>query len=133
MSLVKDGSTALGFVCDVKGCGCKATHTPLLCVPFEGLPVEIKTPVMVFIYNQVCMEHRKDVKESDMLFPGMRRKVRDLAAAKGGKPDFDRAYPMFFPCISAEYQDFLEKIGLVEPGDAQAKGTLILPEGITLN
>lgn len=133
MSLVKDGTTALGFKCDVKGCGMKATHTPILCVPHEGYPSEMVEPSRFFIFNQVCMEHRAAVKQTDMLGPKMRKLAKDMSARRGLKPAFERAFVLFWPAISSEYQQYLALMGIVPTDDQIAKGELILPPGININ
>lgn len=133
MSRVKEGTTALGFKCDAAGCDRKAAYTPVYCVPHEGYPIEIRGPFIGMIDTHVCAEHRRAVTEDDVVSKKMRDQIEAIAVMNNSRPAFKRAYIKFAPTISDEYQRFQEAAGLVAPGDAQAKGTLILPEGITLN
>lgn len=133
MSLVKEGTTALGFKCDRAGCDRKAPYTPVYCVPHEGYPVEIRGPIIGMIDTHLCAEHCKDVREEDVVSKRMRDQIEGVAAMNNSRPAFKRAYIKFVPTISDEYQRFQEAVGHVAPGDAQAEGKIILPEGITLN
>lgn len=125
MSLVQEGSTRLGFRCDMKGCLNKATHTPIICIPPEGYPIELAD--RLFVFSHICMEHRPNALRMNYIGPKMRDLARSRAAARRMKPDFDRWGIEWWPCISSEYQKFLIAAGIVEPDDAQVKGEIIAP------
>lgn len=111
----------------MKGCLNKAAYTPLICIPYEGYPVDIIPADKLFVFSHVCVEHQKDCARTDYIGPKMRKLAIARAAAKKLKPAFERWFIEFWPCISSEYQKFLIAAGLVEPDDAQVKGEIIAP------
>jgi hypothetical protein len=125
MALVQEGTTRLGFRCDSKGCLNKATHTPIICIPPVGYPIEFAD--RLFVFSHICMEHRQDALRTDYVGPKMQRLARSRAAALGLKPDFDRWGIEWWPCISFQYQKFLIAAEIVPPDDAQVKGEIIAP------
>lgn len=125
MSLVKDGTTVLGYRCDMKGCLNKATHTPLICIPSEGFPNSEAD--RLFVFSHVCMEHRRQAMKVDYIGPKMQKLARARAATSGRKPAFERWFIKWIPCISSEYQRFAEAAGIVAPGDMQIEGSIVLP------
>ena len=127
MSRVIEGTTALGFRCDATACNAKATHSPVICVPYEGYPPEIRRPIVAFVDKHVCPDHFGYIRPDDMLDKRIRDQMEAIARQNHGRPDFKRAFLNWCRCISSEYQQFQESAGLVAPGDARADGRLILP------
>lgn len=125
MSLVQEGTTRLGFRCDSKGCLNKATHTPVICIPPEGYPIEFSD--RLFVFSHICMEHRADATRTNYVGPKMQKLARSRAAAKGMKPDFERWGIEWWPCISSEYQKFLNAAGICPHDDAQVEGEITMP------
>lgn len=125
MSLVREGTTDLGFRCDMKECLNKATHTPLICIPSEGFPNDQAD--RLFVFSHVCMEHRKQAEKTDYIGPKMRKLARARAAHARRRPAFERWFITWIPCISSEYQRFLAAAGIVDPEDAQVKGSIVMP------
>jgi hypothetical protein len=127
LSRIREGTTMGGFICDASACGARATHSPVLCVPYKGYPVQIKPPMIAFVDRHACPDHFGAFRVSDLLVVAIRRQFSQIAEQNDGKPDFDRAYIKQIRCISDEYQKFQEAAGLVKPGDARADGSVIIP------
>jgi hypothetical protein len=130
MSRVIEGTSMGGFVCDHPGCTVKAFAAPVICVPWKGFPTSIRRPVTVIRDLHVCLRHQDAVRLEDELSKGIRDLVSSITEGHNGRPDFARAYFRFIRVHSAEFQEFLEKNGLVKPGDATPAGEgtdLIMP------
>jgi len=127
MSRVVEGTTMGGFRCDASACSAKATHSPVLCVPYEGYPPEIRRPLIAFVDRHVCPDHFRAFTIDDLLEKRIRDQMESIAEQHHGRPAFERAFIQFCRCISDEYQRFQEGAGLVPPGDAYADGRKIMP------
>lgn len=127
MSRVKPNTTAMGHKCDANACDARATHSPVLCVPYKGYPVQIRSPMIAFVDRHTCPDHFRAFLISDLLTDNIKKEFRRIADENDGMPDFGRAYIKQIRCISDEYQQFQEKTGLVAPGDAKADGRIIIP------
>lgn len=122
MARVIEGTSMGGFTCDHPACGAKAVAAPVICVPWKGFPIAIRIPIKVIRDLHVCLAHQAAVRLDDELSSGIKKLVSGLADQHNGRPDFDRATIRFIRVHSAEFQDFLEKNGLVKPGDATPAG-----------
>ncbi len=122
MSRVIEGTSMGGFSCDHPGCEEKAVAAPVICVPWRGFPTKIRRPITVIRDLHVCLHHQAAVRLDDELSKGIKNLVNGLAEQNNGRPDFDRATIRFIRVHSSEFQDFLEKNGLVKPGDATPAG-----------
>ncbi len=111
-----------GFKCDAPGCEAKAVAAPVICVPWKGFPTKIRRPITVIRDLHVCLHHQASVRLDDELSKGIKTLVNGLAEQNNGRPDFARATIRFIRVHSSEFQDFLEKNGLVKPGDATPAG-----------
>lgn len=131
MTRIKEGTTAMGFRCDANGCSSRATHSPVLVVPYKGVSIfkdpNAKPPMMAFVDRHACPDHFGAFRIDDLLVDQIKRQFNRIADEHYGKPDFDRAFVHHVRVISAEYQQFQEKSGLVPPGDADADGRIIIP------
>ncbi|MBV8473815.1 MAG: hypothetical protein JO107_16615 [Hyphomicrobiales bacterium] len=127
MSRAIEGTTAGGYLCDAVGCDMIATHSPMLCVPFEGYPVEIRPPLVAFCDVHVCPVHWQGLRSSDFVSKAMTDVIEATAAESNGRPAFKRAYVKPIVCHSYEYLQFQQKAGLVAPDDAIAKGSITAP------
>lgn len=131
MSRIKEGTTAMGFRCDANGCSSRATHSPVLVVPYKGVSIHkdptAKRPMIAFVDRHACPDHFGAFRIGDVLVDEIKRQFRRIADENRGSPDFDRAFVRHVRVISAEYQQFQEKSGLVPPGDADADGRIIIP------
>ena len=124
MSRVVEGTSMGGFRCDAVGCGAKAVASPVICVPHENYPVEIRNPIIAFTDIHVCLYHQGAVTVEDQAHKPMRDQIEAIAAQSMSRPDFKRAYVKFIRVHSDDYQRFLETAGLVQPGDATIKTTM---------
>ncbi len=122
MSRVIEGTSMAGFVCDHPGCGAKAVVAPVIGVPWKGFPTSIRRPIFVIRDLHVCLAHKHAVRLDDELSDGIKRLIHDLADQHGILPDFSRAFIRFIRVHSSEYQEFLEKNGLVKLGDSTPAG-----------
>jgi hypothetical protein len=127
VSRVREGTTMAGFACDAAACSAKATHSPVLCVPYEGYPPETRRPMIAFVDKHVCPDHFRYIRTDDMLDKRIRDQMEAIAAQNHGRPDFKRAFLNWCRCISDDYQRFQESAGLVKPDDAKADGSIIMP------
>ncbi len=118
MSLVCEGTSMQGFLCDEKHCGRRALWSPVIRVPHEGYPVEIAKPLFCMTAVQVCTDHWNAVEIDKLMHKVMKRGIEELFAIRGSRPAFARAYLTFMPVHSGDYQQFLETTGIVKPGDA---------------
>lgn len=119
-----EGTTLGGYRCDRDGCDANGAWTPVLCVPYEGYPVEIRKPLIGMVDTHVCIAHHKDVRMGDVISKQMKDVIEDTAALDGGRPDFKRAWLAFVPTNCGEYLDFQHGAGLVPRDDAMVKGSM---------
>lgn len=121
MTRVKEGTTLQGYSCDARGCDRVAVYSPMVCVPYEGFPLEVRPPIIGFVDTHVCPQHWKDLREADVLGKPVRDAIEHVASANWGRPAFKRAYIKPVLCHSYEYLQFQQKTGLVAPDDAMGK------------
>ncbi len=128
MSRVIEGTTLGGFTCDANGCDRVAVYAPVVCVPYEGFPVQVRKPIIGFIDTHVCPLHWRSIRGYDVLGKKIRDAIEAVAVEHNGRPAFRRAYVKPIRCHSAEFLQFQQKSGLVAPDDALAKpGQLAMP------
>lgn len=122
MTRAIEGTTLGGYICDARGCDRVGVYSPVVCVPYEGFPVEVRPPIIGFVDTQVCAEHWKDLREADVLGKPVRDAIEHVASQNWGRPAFKRAYIKPIVCHSHEYLQFQQTTGLVAPDDALVKG-----------
>ena len=127
MSRRIEGTTMGGFKCDSVGCDQNGTHAPMVCVPYEGYPVEIRNPLIAFLDTHCCRTHFNQLKGYDVLFKAVRDQIEMVARENGGRPAFKRAYVKPVRTQSPEYLNFQRASGLIPPDDAKASGSIIIP------
>lgn len=121
MTRIVEGTTLGGFRCDAVGCAAKATHSPMICVPYEGFPVSIRNPIIGMVDTHVCARHRKSILISDIVSKPMMDVIEETASQANGRPEFSRSYIKFVRVHSWEYTQFQQRTGLVAPDDALAE------------
>lgn len=128
MSRIVEGTTLGGYTCDERVCFRRAVYTPVVCVPYEGFPVAVRSPIIGFVDVHVCPEHWPALKIDELITKKMKDAIEAIAVEHNGRPAFNRAYLKKIYCHSAEYLQFQQKSGLVAPDDALAKpGALAMP------
>lgn len=121
MSRILEGTTLGGYACDAVGCGRRAVHTPVVCVPYEGFPVAVRNPIIGFVDVHVCPEHWPALNIDELMTKPMRDAMEAVAVEHNGRPAFKRTYLKPIYCHSSEFLQFQQKSGLVAPDDALAK------------
>lgn len=93
--------------CSKTGCAAAATCAPKLCVPAQGVPIDIHQPMTMIIGLPVCAAHFAELKTELFLTQITRRSFETMArAGKRIAPDFARAFLERIPLNGSEYQTF---------------------------
>ena len=119
-----EGTVALGFVCDAKGCGLNAIWAPILCTPYLKEPR--RAPIVTFTDVHVCHHHWGSIHR-DLATDHMCQAIRAIADQNGGKPDFDRMFLSRIQLYHPDYHRFQEMAGLIENGDRVIKSDAWAP------
>jgi hypothetical protein len=105
----KEGSITMAK-CENEGCDKEATHSVTLNIPAAGVPIDLHTPIKMYIGVELCREHADSFgekftwEENDSL----RDAIEASVAALGGSPaDFDRSFHAVCSLDSQGYQQFL--------------------------
>lgn len=117
----------MSIKCDHRGCLSPARWAPKLCVPAQGIPIDLHKPLSALASLPLCDIHIAEIKAQDMLggkFDGtalgnepMKEIFRTTVRAIGGvAPDFDRAFIQKVRLDSDEYSSFKRML------EAQKKG-----------
>jgi hypothetical protein len=128
MARRKDGTTLSGYICDCVGCDRNGVVAPVVCVPFEGFPIEVRVPIFGIVDTHVCMEHWKNIKLEDQMTKAMMATIEEVAISKDGRPAFKRAFLRPVILHSQEYLEFQQGAGLVPPDDAVVDGSIEMPD-----
>lgn len=97
--------------CEKDNCEGEATHSVTLNIPATGVPIDLHTPIKMYIGVELCRKHAdefgKDFNwdENETLREAIEATVKGI----GGSPaDFERAFHSTIPITSNGYQQFLK-------------------------
>lgn len=97
--------------CEHDDCPHEATHSVTLNIPAMGTPIDLHSPIKMYIGVELCREHADkfgdgfDWEENETL----REAVESTVKAVGGSPaDFDRSFHRSIPITNSGYQQFLK-------------------------
>lgn len=97
--------------CEHEGCTKEATHSATLNVPAKGIPIDLHSPIKMYMGVVLCLEHAKAFGD-DFTWED-NESLRDaieatLEASGRSAPDFDRT---FFDTVNIQsdgYRQFLK-------------------------
>jgi hypothetical protein len=97
--------------CENENCDKEATHSVTLNIPAIGVPIDLHSPIKMYIGVELCLEHANSFgekfswEENEPLRDAIEASVRAL----GGSPaDFDRSFHAVCTLDSQGYQQFLQ-------------------------
>ena len=119
-----EGTTLGGYVCDDPGCDENGAFTPMLVIPWEGLPEEVKEPMTSFVDIHSCKTHFGRFPMEKLFDKTLRKGIEEFAEERRGHADFKRARIVMYPTTSQRFLEFQQHVGLVPPDDALIKGSI---------
>lgn len=97
--------------CQNENCNNEATHAMTLNVPAKDVPIDLHTPIKMYVGLELCLEHAKEFGK-DFTWKDNRALQEAIEAALGAsgrsEPDFDRTFHSAIPLHNDGYRQFLK-------------------------
>ncbi len=98
-------------ICEHDGCEHQATHSVTLNVPAKGVPIDLHSPIKMYIGVELCLEHAKEFgKEFSWVDNEPLRNAIESTLRVTGRSDadFDRSFHSTVRLNDPGYIQFLE-------------------------
>lgn len=97
--------------CEFEGCEHTATHSVTLNIPAKGVPIDIHSPIKMYIGVELCKDHAKAFGEGFNWEDNLPLKEAILATLKTtgrSDADFDRSFHSAIKLTDPGYIQFLQ-------------------------